>query len=96
MEVNLTTVPAAKEAAQVGEQVIPTGLERTVPEPVPAGVIVSRYVAGGGADWATATTQFSNTKLNKTVIKGAVIRVGKAASLQQLKYGQGYFWMSWL
>ncbi len=39
--VSLTTVPAANEAVQVGEQEIPAGLLVTVPLPLPANVIVS-------------------------------------------------------
>jgi hypothetical protein len=42
-----TLLPAAKEAWQVGLQLIPDGVLVTVPLPVPAKVIVKVYVVGG-------------------------------------------------
>ena len=39
--VNVTTVPCANDAEHVVPQLIPDGLDVTVPDPVPAGVTVS-------------------------------------------------------
>ncbi|MBI1766860.1 MAG: hypothetical protein HYR67_00620 [Bacteroidetes bacterium] len=66
--VNVTAVPLGKEVAQMTGQLIPAGLEMTVPLPVPPGIIVRLKFPAIGLELNTSVTAVSLVTILEQVL----------------------------